>query len=157
MIQETADFLQMFLGDLSLRCVTYREAFQQFGVPHEDPHYVLSHFVEPHLGQGELTALIDYPPEEAALACVQEGVAKRFEIYYQGVELCNGYLELSDAAELRRRFTQENHARVQRGEKPYALDEEFLSSLRTLPPCAGVSVGLDRVLMLKHKMSMIEP
>ncbi len=79
-------------------------------------HYLYAHLIEPNLGQEGLTALIDFPSEEAALACLVEkngeAVAERFEIYCQGVELCNGYHELSDGEELRRRFEEKNRERV---------------------------------------------
>src|SRR5690606_38209792 len=124
-------------------------------------HYLLTHQVEPHLGQNELTALIDFPPEEAALACVveKEGrrVAERFEFYHEGIELTNGYHELSDAVELEKRFTKLNEKRILEGKVPYELDEKFLASLKRLPPCSGVSVGFDRALMLHHKLRALQP
>lgn len=114
-------------------------------------HLLLTHAIEPNLGNQELTVLTDYPPHEAALACVTqkpEGlVAERFEIYSQGVELANGYHELANEAELRRRFEHLNTKR----DAPYPIDESFLDSLCRLPDCCGVSVGFDRVLMLQEK------
>lgn len=173
MIQETADFLSLFLGPLPVRTLSYRNAFETFlqidytdlaslhrHTPHPWPketclHYLISHKIEPHLGQGELTALIDFPPDQAALACVveKEGelVAERFEIYYRGIELTNGYHELADAEEVRRRFEEKNKERIE----PYPIDEEFLASLQTLPDCCGVAVGFDRALMLHHNLSSI--
>ncbi|HEY4255460.1 MAG TPA: amino acid--tRNA ligase-related protein, partial [Chlamydiales bacterium] len=86
-----------------------------------------------------------------------ELVAKRFEIYYQGVELCNGYHELPDGQELRHRFTQENHQRAQVGKPAYALDEPFLAALDLkFPDCCGVSVGIDRLLLLRHRKSSLK-
>ena len=165
MIQETCAFLFLFFGEQRVRLLSYADAFAQYAgeLPShasewskkEQAHYILAHHIEPHLGQDELTVLIDYPPEEAALACVVEKkgklVAERFEIYYQGVELTNGYHELSDADELRCRFDEENRQRQLRGEEPYLLDEEFLASVERLPDCCGVSVGFDRALMLQQK------
>ena len=181
MIEETCAFLFLFLGPLPVRTVSYREAFAQyvkvdytrddlspFLPPHAQGwsratarHYLLSHQIEPQLGQGELTVLTDYPPSEAALAAVVEKkgerVAERFEIYYQGVELTNGYHELSDDATLRERFEEENALRASKGQKPYALDEPFLSAMQQgLPPCCGVSVGFDRALMLRHKAPSLQ-
>jgi lysyl-tRNA synthetase class 2 len=176
MIQETVDFLSLFFGPLPTRRLSYREAFRQYAridyaeddlspllPPHATSwtrdtavHYLLTHVVEPHLGQDELTVLTDYPPSEAALARVKEQkgelVAERFEIYYQGVELTNGYHELGDASILRKRFERENEIRREKNQAVYLLDEAFLLGIgRGLPACCGVSVGFDRALMLRHK------
>lgn len=180
MIQETASFLFLFLGQMPIRLLPYHRAFELYaGIDLEKEslqslqkltqstwdlqtciHYLLTHKVEPHLGTSELTALIDFPPEEAALACVveKEGrlVAERFEFYHEGIELTNGYHELSDAAELERRFAKTNEKRILEGKAPYALDEKFLASLKRLPPCSGVSVGFDRALMLRHKLRALK-
>jgi lysyl-tRNA synthetase class 2 len=123
-------------------------------------HFILTHIIEPCLGREELTILTHYPPHEAALACVVEKngelVAERFEAYHQGVELCNGYHELADDTELRRRFREENATRVRDGKPAYALDEAFLSSLgSSFPDCCGVSVGVDRLLFLRHKVQSL--
>lgn len=123
-------------------------------------HFLLTYAIEPALGKNELTIMTHYPPEQAALACVVEKngerVAERFEAYYQGVELCNGYHELADSSELRRRFREENAARVKEGKPSYALDEDFLASLGThFPDCCGVSVGIDRLLFLRHKVKSL--
>ncbi len=167
MIQETCDFLQLFLGALSVRLLSYKDAFVGVEAPIrcdwseiENRHYILSHFIEPHLGKNELTVLTDYPPDEAALACLIEKkgqlVAERFEIYHQGVELANGYHESTNAVELRNRFNLENAARKQRNLNTYLLDEEFLSAMeKGLPDCCGVSVGFDRILMLSQKATQL--
>lgn len=174
MIEETSEFIRLFLGPLPMRVISYKEAFEQYAKDAplnpawsetENRHYILSHKIEPNLGKDELTVLAYYPPNEAALARVtsvnDEPVAERFEIYYQGVELANGYHESSNADELKRRFTLENEARKARGQEVYALDVEFLESMEQgLPDCCGVSVGFDRVFMLsqgKEKISDIIP
>lgn len=167
MIQETCDFLKLFLSELPIRILSYRKAFEGINAPHrsdwsetENRHYILSHYIEPNLGKGELTVLIDYPPNEAALACTieKEGelVAERFEIYHKGVELANGYHETSNAVELRKRFTIENEARNARGQVMYQLDEEFLAAMeKGLPDCCGVSVGFDRAFMLSQNVNRL--
>jgi lysyl-tRNA synthetase class 2 len=187
MIQETSDFLSLFLTNLPLRIVSYHEAFERYvgidvvsadieelrrtarlfsAADSEEwdrdtyVHFLLSHAIEPHLGQGEMTALIDYPPHEAALACVVEkqgrNVAERFEIYHEGIELANGYHELADASELRRRFAEENEIRRLQNKETYLLDETFLEAMeKNFPDCCGVSVGFDRALMLKLKAKSI--
>jgi lysyl-tRNA synthetase class 2 len=176
MINETCAFIFLFLGPLPVRVISYREAFTQYaGIDYtrdkldhllpsnakdwqrtEALHYILSYKIEPHLGNRELTILNDYPPNEAALARLVEKngelVAKRFEIYHRGVELANGYHELSDASVLKERFDRENKARELRNQETYILDEEFLSAIKNgLPDCCGVSVGFDRALMLRNK------
>lgn len=169
MIKETCDFICLFLGQLPIRILSYKKAFEEYAKhtehqPHwsasENRHYILSHQIEPQLGNGELTVLIDYPPNEAALACTIEKqgelVAERFEIYHKGVELANGYHESSNAQELKKRFMLENDARAKRGQETYLLDEEFLSAMKKgLPDCCGVSVGFDRAFMLSQNASRL--
>jgi lysyl-tRNA synthetase class 2 len=112
---------------------------------------VLSERVEPHLGLGRPTVVHDYPVSEAALARTRPGdpgVADRFELYACGVEIANGFAELTDAAEQRRRFTQamDEKARVYR--ERYPLDEDFLAALAHMPEASGVALGLDRLAVL---------
>lgn len=191
MIQETCEFLFLFLGKRPIRHLSYRKAFEEYvGIdytraPLEELkqalqkndiqipsdlsswnretfiHLLLTHVIEPHLGQNELTVLLEYPPQEAALACVieKEGeqVAERFEIYGEGIELANGYHELADADELRKRFTEENQIRLARGQDAYVLDEKFLAALQNgFPSCCGVSVGVDRAMMVRHNTRFIQ-
>jgi lysyl-tRNA synthetase class 2 len=117
--------------------------------------------VEPHLGKEGLLVLMDYPASQAALAKTEvkddELVAKRFEIYYQGVELANGYLELTDCEEQRRRFMESNEKRKKLGKESLPIDEHLLSALKQgIPECCGVAVGFDRLVMLKNKTKHIE-
>ncbi len=112
---------------------------------------VLSEKVEPHLGIDRATLLTEYPVSEAALARTKPGdpsVAERFELYACGVELANGFAELTDPAEQRRRFAadMEEKARIY-GER-YPIDEDFLAALAHMPPASGVALGLDRLVML---------
>ncbi len=117
---------------------------------------LMSQVVEPSLGQGRLTFLYDYPVSQAALARIRPGqasgepdVAERFEVYYQGVELANGFHELADSVEQRRRFEAENHQRREWGMEERPLDENLLAALQQgLPDCAGVALGIDRLVML---------
>jgi elongation factor P--(R)-beta-lysine ligase len=123
-------------------------------------HLLMGSIVEPNLGKNELLVLSDYPASQAALAKteVKEGevVAKRFEIYYQGVELANGYLELTDPKEQRNRFIESNKKRAEMGKETLPLDENLLLALRNgVPECCGVAVGFDRLFMLKQKTDTI--
>lgn len=96
-----------------------------------------------------LTFIYDYPPQQAALARVRGQVAERFEVYSGHVELVNGYTELVDADECRRRFVDDNETCVRIGKSPRAISEALIDVLRRgLPDCAGASLGIDRVLML---------
>lgn len=107
--------------------------------------------VGPSLGRDSPLLIYDYPASQAALARVRPGspaVAERFELYWQGVEIANGYHELADAAEQRARFQKDQQRRREHGLAIPPLDENLLSALETgLPDCAGVAVGLDRLLM----------
>ena len=110
---------------------------------------LFTHYVEPGLGRGTLEFLCDYPPSQAALARIIDGKAARFELYINGLELCNGFWELSDAREQRARFLADNSERAQLGLPEMPLDEAFLAALeRGLPDSAGVALGVDRLLML---------
>jgi lysyl-tRNA synthetase class 2 len=115
--------------------------------------------VGPALGRGRLTFVHSYPASQAALARLVPGVpplAARFEAYAEGLELCNGFHELADAAEQRRRFEADLALRAARGLPALPLDERLLAALEAgLPDCAGVAVGLDRVLMLATGCSTI--
>jgi elongation factor P--(R)-beta-lysine ligase len=107
--------------------------------------------VERTLGVERPTFLVDYPEQLAALAELKPGdppVAERFELYVAGVELANGFGELRDAAEQRRRLVAEQAQRREAGRPVYPLDERFLAAVGQMPPSSGVAVGLDRVLML---------
>jgi elongation factor P--(R)-beta-lysine ligase len=112
---------------------------------------VLVEHIEPNLGQGRLTVLTEYPLPEAALARAKPSdprVAERFEIYACGVELANGFGELTDAAEQRRRFTQAMDEKQRRYGERYPLDEDFLDAVAKMPEASGVALGFDRLVML---------
>ncbi len=107
--------------------------------------------VEPELGRERPTYLTEYPAPMAALARLKPGepsVAERFELYAHGLELANGFSELTDAQEQRRRLLLEQAQRRAAGRAVYPLDEAFLEAVAHLPPSGGVAVGLDRLLML---------
>ncbi len=107
--------------------------------------------VEPKLGRKVPTFLIEYPASMAALARLKPddpSVAERVELFVDGMELANGYSELTDPDEQRRRLLEERALRERLGRPAYPLDERFLQALPTMPPSGGIAVGLDRVLML---------
>ncbi len=94
------------------------------------------------------TFIIEYPASMASLARVKGDVAERVELYARGVELANGFSELNDAAEQRRRFEDEQRQRRAAGRPVFAIDEKFLDAVGRMPACTGIAIGVDRVLML---------
>lgn len=188
MIEETLDFIRLFVGPLPGAVISYREAIKKYtgidyvnasveeisellgdkvykGAENEGKdallNILLPLYVEPQLGQGELTALAYYPATQAALAKTQnidgEAVAERFEVYFKGVELANGYHELADAKEQRQRLIEANQARVKMGKRELPIDERFLKALdKGLPECCGVAVGVDRLMLLRHAKSSLK-
>jgi lysyl-tRNA synthetase class 2 len=120
---------------------------------------ILSEKVEPGLGNGRVTVLHEYPAVEAALARTSARdprVAERFELYACGMELANGFGELTDAEEQRRRFEAEMDVKEQVHGERYPIDEELLAALALMPPASGVALGLDRLVMLASGATHIE-
>lgn len=114
----------------------------------------MSHRVGPQLGVGTPVFLMDFPASQAALARVRQDdppVAERFELFWQGIELANGFHELADAGEQQRRFESDQSWRAANGRPVPAFDAHLIAALHVgLPDCAGVALGLDRLLMLKR-------
>jgi len=107
--------------------------------------------IEPHLGKGKPTFLCDYPGERAALARLKKKdptLAERFELYIGGLELANAFSELIDAEEQRKRFLSEQAYRRSISKPSYPLPEKFLNELETMPPAAGIALGVDRLVMV---------
>jgi lysyl-tRNA synthetase class 2 len=180
MIDETLDLIRLFLKGKPATHITYREALQKYAgidyltAPIQDlinlvkPHapgastwdrdtllqFIMGDLIEPKFQ--DLTVLKYYPASQSALSKTttinNEPVALRFEIYAQGIELANGYHELTDPVEQRRRLLSQNNHRARLGKSPLPIDELFLKALeKGLPDCCGVAVGFDRLLMLRHK------
>lgn len=184
-IEETADFARLFVGNVPMTILTYREAFQT--VCGFDPllismseaikeakkisslthlplesyslddilSLILSEKIEPTFDPDQLTALIDYPASQAALSETEtypDGtvVGQRFELYFNRLELANGYCELKDAKEQRRRLLEQQEHRRLLGKELLPIDLYFLHALeKGLPPCCGVAVGVDRLILLE--------
>jgi lysyl-tRNA synthetase class 2 len=118
---------------------------------------VMATLVGPQLGRDRVTFIQDYPASQAALARVHGKVAARFEAYLDGVELANGFHELSDTAEQRTRFERDLRARIAAGLATPPLDERFLAALNHgLPDCAGVALGFDRLVMCALRAQHID-
>jgi len=147
-----------------LRNVAYRLGFDEI-VKHERNRDTLlqllfSMEIEKNIGQECPMFIYDFPASQAALAKISVDnpkVAERFEVYYQGVELANGFHELDNAQEQRARFEQENKMRVQMGLNEQPIDEHLLHALDFgLPPCSGVALGIDRLIMLALERKHIQ-
>jgi lysyl-tRNA synthetase class 2 len=119
---------------------------------------VLVERIEPNLGIGRATILDEYPAVLSALARRRRDprVAERFEIYVCGMELANGFGELTDPAEQRRRLEEEMAERQRRYGERYPIDEDFLAALAHMPQACGVALGLDRLVMLATGVSRID-
>ena len=115
-------------------------------------NFLLANAVEPNLGIERPTLVYDYPATQAALAKVTTDdppVAQRFELYYRGIELANGYQELTDAEELRRRNRRQNELRRAKGLAELPAESKLLAAMDAgLPECTGVALGFDRLVML---------
>ena len=178
-IKENLELISLFLKDLSPKQLSYHEAFERaVGLPlHAPPHLLMTQaasrglylhdeqdiinllwgsLVEPTFQ--DLTIIREFPHDQAALAQIRSGVAERFEIYYKGIELGNGYHELRDPIEQKKRLEQTNQARVALGKPPLICDPELLASLeKGLPDCYGIALGFDRLLMLREGRRTIHP
>lgn len=186
MIEETLEFVRVFLGDKTAQLLSYRQMLQQYlqldylnasredllacarghqlDLPRDAEAWdkdtllqlLVSFLIEPELGKDQLFVLTHFPASQAALSKTfarpdGEAVACRFEVYYQGIELANGYHELTDPQEQRRRFAMANQARLNAGKDALKIDERFLAALdQGLPDCCGVAVGFDRLMQLRH-------
>jgi lysyl-tRNA synthetase class 2 len=179
LMDEMDELLAEVLGSRSAERLTYAEAFGRYagldpfdddddllrtrvealgaadpeGLSRDDLlDIVLTHVIEPKLGHCQPTFIHDYPASQASLSKIRDGespLAERFEVFAKGVELANGYHELADAAEQRRRFASDLEARRSLGLPQVPIDDRLLAALEHgLPDCAGVALGVDRLVML---------
>ena len=112
---------------------------------------ILSFQIEPHLGNTTPVFLCDYPASLASLAKLIPGkpdYAQRFELYIAGIELANGFTELTDPVEQELRFEKENHIRISQNKPPIPIPDKFLKDLETMPDAAGIALGIDRLVMI---------
>ena len=155
--------------DLSLpaEIITVKEAYLKYaGVKLEDLHEesefdeIMTLKVEPKLGRGKMTFLVDYPSDRAALARLKADdpkVAERWELYLSGIELANAYGELTDPVEQRRRFVKAQEVRAENGFVPYPFPEEFFAMMNAgMPECSGAALGVDRLAMIFSDAADIE-
>ncbi|TGK03823.1 EF-P lysine aminoacylase GenX [Leptospira semungkisensis] len=129
---------ELALTNLPLEQMEYEDCF----------FLIFLNLIEPKF-PAEFQFIYDYPPEMAALSRIEGGVAKRFELYFGNIELANAFFELLDPREQRARFEKEQKTREKLGKEVFPIHEEFLQALeKGLPECSGVSIGLDRLLMV---------
>ncbi|NOQ41189.1 MAG: EF-P lysine aminoacylase GenX [Desulfuromusa sp.] len=146
--------------------ITIAEAFTQFSsIPLETAlatdefDAVIALEIEPKLPAHRPTFLIEYPVKHAALARRKPTdplIAERFELYIGGLELANAFSELTDQTEQQQRFTKEEQQRQNAGKTPYPSPTRFLKELTTLPPSAGIALGIDRLIMLFCNQKVID-
>lgn len=183
-LPSVTDLIFLFIPKTQVNVVPYIQAFKKIGVDPSSSqkdilqsipslpvevyswdqqsllHYIWSFYVQPTLGTNEITIITEFPANEAALAKImpKEGkeIALRFEIYVEGMEIGNGYVELTDAIETKNRFLQVIEKRMTYGKSALPLNTEFIeTNERGIPPCCGVAIGFDRLMMLRNKKSDI--
>jgi lysyl-tRNA synthetase class 2 len=170
---ETLSYQQAFLRHLEVDPLTadktqLREAakkidLEELAAKEEDRDTLLQMLfvfgVEPHIGRDKPAFIYHFPATQASLAEIStedHRVAERFEVYYKGIELANGFRELTDADEQLQRFEQDNRKRAARGLPQQPIDQNLLAALKHgMPDCAGVALGVDRVVMLALGASSI--
>lgn len=183
-LSSVIELISLFLGEAPTQILPYTKAFDALGLDpdsskeaiiHSIPslplevrswnkqsllHYVWSSFIQPTLGRGKTTIITEFPTSESALATTiqKDGkeIALRFEIYREGMEIGNGYVELTNPEETKHRFLQVIQNRRLHGKNDLPLNTEFLRTMeRGIPACCGVAIGFDRLMMLRNKKSDI--
>ncbi|MBO9663922.1 EF-P lysine aminoacylase EpmA [Dokdonella sp.] len=157
----TRSYRDWFLAELGLDPVT--ASIEQLRAPLADVRIdgdglgrddwldlLITHRLQPAFPRDRISVIHDFPATQCALAKIRAGeppLAERFELYLGSYELANGYHELNDAAEQRARFERDNARRRERGQRELPLDERLLAVLDAMPACAGVALGIERLLM----------
>lgn len=187
LMNEVGELIAQVLGTTSVTRISYLDAFQKYlnidpfqasetelaNLAKSRCHFeekadrddylnlLLAMHIEPHLGSNEPVFLYHYPASQASLAQTQEHdgylVAERFELYIDGLEIANGYHELTDAIEQRQRFEHDNELRQRLALEQIPIDQNLLAAMESgLPACSGVALGLDRLLMAQQKTQKID-
>ncbi len=168
LMQDTEDLVTFlwkeFRGeDLKWDRFSVEEVFKRFAgmeMPDNEEEFfkVFLNKIEPNLGMERPCIIFDYPASMAALAKVNSaGKAERFEAYFKGMELCNGFTELNDPVEQKKRLQEEAGVRLSMGKDVYSVDNSFIEALQFgMPPAGGNALGLDRLLMLLLDVDSID-
>ncbi|MDG5816486.1 EF-P lysine aminoacylase EpmA [Chitinispirillales bacterium ANBcel5] len=186
LIGEIAELCISVLGKREVKCVSYQDIFRlSTGIdpletsveellnycsdknrPPPDClekcdllNYMMTEFVEPSMEKEVLLFVHNFPAPLAAMAKLNPqnpDTALRFELFHQGLEICNGYEELADCDEQYKRMVQDNNKRLKLNKPKLPVDKRFIESIKHLPPCSGVALGVDRLLMLASNSSTIE-
>lgn len=166
LMAEVADLVDVALGPANYHTLTYAEVSARAPAPSNTAPLTAREAADLRFADGLETLdagryfITDYPADQAALARLRPedaSVAARFELVVDGVELANGYWELGDAELLRTRFQRDLAVRADRGQSLPPLDERFLAAMTAgLPPCAGVALGFDRLLMLNQGAASLQ-
>ena len=180
-LQANIELLSLFLGEQLVTTTSYSQAFARYtnlsypcskddlqhclkqsgssfsGEKEEMEHLVWATLIEPHLGNSCIEVITDYPAWQSALAKIEKGFAKRFEIYFNGCELANGYFELQRDSEYKQWIEQQNSKRKVINKESYPIDQQLISTLEKnpLPSCYGIAIGFDRLLMIQFKQHSI--
>lgn len=163
-------YRQLFIDELGIDPMTdalasLQAPLAEFGISAEGLNrddwldLLITHRLQPRFAADRITVIHDYPATQCALARIRAGeppVAERFELYLGPYELANGYHELNDASEQRVRFERDRLVRAERGRGEVPMDENLLSVLDALPDCAGVAMGMERLLMCLAGTDAIE-
>ena len=122
--------------------------------------FIMAELIEPNIGDNKPCFVYNFPASQASLAKISlkdPRVAERFECYFKGIELANGFHELTDVAQQKLRFEQDNQTRTTLGKIEQDIDQHFISALEHgLPACAGVALGIDRLVMLALTVNKID-
>ena len=177
LMDEMDALLQLIFKTPKAERFTYQELFQQFigidplntneselkaalkkhhinlnsSAPQSITNYLdllMSHCIEPQIGQETPVFIYHFPAAQASLAKINGQIAERFEVFFRGNELANGFHELTNAQEQLARFENDNREREKAGLNTMSIDKNLIAALDNLPNCAGVAMGLDRILML---------
>lgn len=156
------DPIEADIADLKAICETHQIHLSQYEKVTDKDIWLdllMSHVIQPQMQVGAMLFVYDYPASQASLAQLNAdgNTAQRFEVFISGIEIANGFHELSDANEQYLRFKQEQQLRQQNAQASKPMDEFLLAALQNgLPDCSGVALGLDRLLMLISKANHIK-
>ena len=142
------DILNQSINDLK-RLLRQYQLCDEFEQIEQGQMLLFIHLIEPQLKQHSISVIYDYPRQQSCFAQIKNGVAKRFEVYVNGIEIANGYQELQSVHDYRQCFVDDKHKRTQLNKPPITINESFLTDITNgLPACSGVALGLGRLFCI---------